>query len=287
MMLARTETTPTRPVMRWHGGKWRLAPFVVKHFPPHRIYVEPYGGAASVLLRKQRSYCEVWNDLDDELVNLFRVIRDNAAELIRIVDATPFARTEFRACYELSSEPVERARRLIARSFMGHGSGAPFRRPTGFRANANASGAHNTAAEWGRYPPALALIVERMRGVVIENRDAVELMRKSDRPDTLHYVDPPYLPDLRSPRSRKGGTMYHAYAHEMSSDDHDHLLGVLRSLTGMVVLSGYPSARYDVALPDWKRVKTQARADRGLKRTECLWLNPLAVLELARRRGRS
>lgn len=199
-------TAPTRPVLRWHGGKWKLAPWIISHFPPHRVYVEPFGGAGSVLLRKPRSFYEALNDLDDEIVNLFRVLRsDRAPELINAVALTPFSRVEFLDCYRLVEDPVDRARMLIVRSFMGHGSGGPFRRPTGFRANANASGEHNTAAEWAGYPECLAAIVDRLSGVVIENTDATRLMVASDRPDTLHYVDPPYVPDTRSPRARRGG----------------------------------------------------------------------------------
>lgn len=86
----------TRPALRWHGGKWRLAPWVIEHFPPHRVYVEPYGGAASVLLRKRRSYAEIYNDLDDEVVGMFRVLRsDRAPDLVRAVALTPFGRREF------------------------------------------------------------------------------------------------------------------------------------------------------------------------------------------------
>lgn len=246
-------------------------------FPPHRVYVEPFGGAASVLLHKARSFCEVYNDLDGEVVNLFRVLRSpSAGDLIRALQLTPFSRTEFLACYEPSQDPVERARRLVARSFMGHGSGAPFGRVTGFRANAHASGAHNTAREWSGYPDALAATVERLRGVVIESRPAIDVMAAADTPKTLHYVDPPYLPETRSPKARHGGCMYHAYAHEMSEDDHAELLAALLKLDGMVILSGYPSALYDDALGEWERIERGTFADGGRARTEVLWLNPQA-----------
>ncbi len=114
---------PARPVLRWFGGKWKLAPWILSHFPAHRVYVEPFGGAGSVLMRKPRSYCEVYNDIDCEVVNLFRVLRDpgQAARLIADLELTPFSRDEFIAAYEPAEDPAELARRLVMRSFMGFG----------------------------------------------------------------------------------------------------------------------------------------------------------------------
>ena len=84
-----------RPLLRYHGGKWLLAPWIISHFPAHRVYVEPFGGAASVLIRKERSYAEVYNDLDSEVVNLFRVLRAQPDDLVHAIELTPFARDEF------------------------------------------------------------------------------------------------------------------------------------------------------------------------------------------------
>lgn len=256
---------PRRPVLRWHGGKWLLAPWVIKHFPPHRVYVEPFGGAASVLMRKQRSYGEVYNDLDDEVVNLFRVLRsEQAGNLVAALRTTPFARTEFNLAYTSSIDPVERARRLIVRSFMGFGSNG-HARVTGFRANSNRSGT-TPAHDWSNYPNCLAQAIERFAGVVIENKDAKAVMEQHDGPETLHYVDPPYVFSTRSDLSKD-------YAVEMSDADHRELLAKLHELAGMVVLSGYPSALYDDALTGWRRIERKALADGARERTEVLWLN--------------
>jgi DNA adenine methylase len=260
---------PTRPVLRWHGGKWVLAPWVIGHFPPHRVYVEPFGGAASVLLRKPRSYAEVYNDLDGEVVNLFRVLRsEEACALVEALRLTPFARSEFDEAYIGSDEPRERARCLVMRSFMGFGSNG-HNRSTGFRANSNRSGT-TPAHDWANYPDALVRVIERLRGVVIESRDACELMAAHDSAETLHYVDPPYLPETRSDLGKD-------YAHELTRDDHAKLLIFLRGLAGKVVLSGYPSKLYDDALSDWKRVERKALADGAKERTEVLWINPAAA----------
>lgn len=261
-----------RPVLRYHGGKWRIAPWVVSHFPKHRVYVEPYGGAASVLLRKTRSYAEVYNDLDDQIVNLFRVLRDPAqAERLReLVSLTAFARAEFFEAYEPSTDPVEKARRLIVRSWFGHGSTGCLGGTTGFRGDVMRRGT-TPATDWARWPAALPAIVERLRGVVIESQPADGLIVRLDAPDVLFYVDPPYPHSTRT--SVKEGKRH--YRHEMIDDDHRRLAGVLRPARGMVVLSGYACDLYDRELyPDWYRVERRALADGGRERTEVLWLSP-------------
>jgi DNA adenine methylase len=267
-------TRPTRPLLRWFGGKWRLAPWIISHFPEHRVYVEPFGGGGAVLLRKTRCYAEVWNDLDGEVVNLFGVLRsDDANRLIDQLRLTPFAEDEFMRAYERTDEPVERARRLIIRSFMGFGGNACQFQKTGFRAYSYRSGT-TPAHDWKHYPAALAAIVERLEGVVIASKDAVAVMAQHDGPGTLHYVDPPYV---HATRSRPEA---HCYAHEMDDAAHAALLERLRGLTGFVVLSGYPSPAYDAALHDWHRVEREALADGAQKRTEVLWLNPRCAAAL-------
>lgn len=262
-----TISQPTRPVLRWHGGKWLLAPWIISHFPVHRVYVEPFGGAGSVLMRKPRAYAEVWNDLDDAAVNLFRVLRSpDADELVRRLRLTPFARQEFdETSGPLPDEPIEKARHLVMRSFMGFGSNA-HGRSTGFRANSNRSGT-TPAHDWINYPDCLLAIIDRLAGVVIENRDALKVMATQDGPDTLHYVDPPYVWATRGDESPD-------YVHEMDNDAHGTLLAFLRSLEGMVVLSGYPHPMYDAALSDWQRIERKALADGARERTEVLWINP-------------
>lgn len=268
---------PRRPVLRWYGGKWKLAPWIIAHFPAHRVYVEPYGGAGSVLLRKPRAYAEVWNDLDGEAVNLFRVLRDEvqAQRLIELLRLTPFSRDEFVSARDVCVDPIERARRLITYAFMGFGANAHARVPTGFRSNSNRSGT-TPAHDWANYPAALVAIVDRLRGVVIENRDAKAVMATHDSPETLHYVDPPYVWETRG-RGNVYDVAYRGYAVELSDDDHRELLDFLKTLEGGVLLSGYPTLMYDTALPGWQRVQTHAHADGARARTEVLWLNPAAM----------
>lgn len=271
--------TITRPALRYHGGKYLLAPWIISHFPRHRVYVEPYGGAMSVLLQKARSYAEVYNERDDEIVNVFRVLRDpeQSIWLRRALRLTPFSRTEFEESYLPHTEPVERARRTIVRSFMGFGSAAASANATGFRSNSHRSGT-TPAHDWRNYAEALPALTRRLDGVVIENRDARQVMIQHDSAETLHYVDPPYPFSTRSQ-----GNIYNrkGYRFEMTDDDHRDLAETLRAIEGMVVLSGYPCDLYDEELyPDWRRVARVAFADGARERTEVLWLSPSASARL-------
>lgn len=275
-----------RPPLRYHGGKWRLAPWLIEHFPRHRTYVEPYGGGGSVLCRKDRSYSEVYNDRWGRVVDVFRVLRnaDQAADLRRRIELTPFARDEFEAITDEAlseiDDIVERVRLTIYRSFAGFGSAATNgAHSTGFRANSNRS--HTTPAhDWVNYPNAIPAFVERWRGVVIENRDALDVMHQHDGAATLHYVDPPYPHSTRN--MRRGNA---CYSHEMTDDDHRAMAASLRELTGMVVLSGYPCPLYDAELfADWHRVERPALADGGRDRIEVIWINDSAWAALERER---
>ncbi len=253
-----------RPILRWHGGKWLLAPWILQHLPKHRVYVEPFGGAASVLLRKPRSYAEIYNDLDGEVVNLFRVARDRGEELRRALELTPFARDEFVQSYEPDGDELEQARRTVARSFMGFGSNA-HNKATGFRSNSNRSGT-TPAHDWRNYPACMGELIERLRGVCIENRDAAKVMLAHDSDETVHYVDPPYVMDTRD----KGSD----YRHELTDADHEALAETLHSLRGAVVLSGYAGGLYERLYAGWQRVERAALADGARERTEVLWLSP-------------
>jgi DNA adenine methylase len=273
---------PARPVLRYHGGKFRLAPWVIKHFPPHRCYVEPFGGAAGVLIQKDRAYAEVYNDLDGDIVNVFRVLRDRAQceQLIAQLLLTPYARDEFDAAYEPTTDPIERARRTLVRAEMGFGSAGATKGCTGFRIDTRRK--HGTAQQlWASFPESLARVCARLSGVMIENRPALAVIEQHDAEDTLFYVDPPYVMGTRNVGARHG----RYYTCEMSDDEHVQLLEKLCAVEGMVVLSGYESALYMGALQGWSMASTEARisAARGAGiRTECLWLNPSAQRALDR-----
>lgn len=267
---------PDRPVLRYHGGKWKLAPWIIGHFPSHHAYVEPYGGGASVLLRKPVSVQEVYNDLDGEIVNLFKVLRDphKAARLKEMVELTPFARVEYDLSHRPADDPIEQARRTLVRAFMGFGSASVTQQyRSGFRSKR--AGSSLPSSEWSRYPASIVTFVRRLQGVTVECSEALSVLQRYDTPRTLFYVDPPYLPETRTSHGA-------SYRHEMSVEDHEQLAHVLQGLLGMVVLSGYDSPLYCGLYHSWKRIYRATRAASNAERTECLWLSPRAVNGLNR-----
>jgi DNA adenine methylase len=256
----------------------------MEFFPPHRVYVEPYGGAASVLMQKPPVESEIYNDLDEEVVNVFQVLRDPATAqvLCEQLVLTPFARDEFELAYEPAEEPIERARRTIIRAFMGFGS-ASFNsaHATGFRVYAGTNRQHRPHQDWTSYPPQIAAFAERLQGVIIENRPALDVILRHQTDETLFYVDPPY------PLSTRGAVsgVRQKYRYEMTDEDHIALADVLHAIKGMVVVSGYACEFYDLDLyADWERHEKQTMADGANPRTEVLWLNPACVNALKRDR---
>jgi DNA adenine methylase len=229
--------------------------------------VEAYGGGGSVLLRKDRSYGEIYNDLDQEVVNVFRVLQKKSKQLKRLLEVTPFARDEHELAYVRVKDPVERARRTIMRSYMGFGADSVTRSVrTGFRTNSNRSGT-TPAHDWASYPKNIDLFYQRLSGVVIENRDALEVMASQDSEQTLHFLDPPYVHGTRG--EMKAG---HGYVYEMADADHEKLCDFIKDLKGMVILCGYPNEIYSRL--GWATVSVETKVLGNRPRTEVLWLNP-------------
>jgi DNA adenine methylase len=266
-----SEQPVTRPPLRYHGGKWCLAPWIIEHFPDsHRVYCEPFGGGASVLLRKPRSPVEIYNEIDDEVVNLFQILRDPEAadRLIKSIWLTPFSRGEYDNAFELTFDPIERARRLVIRSFFGFSTTSinPHNRSNGFRWMASKP----YAVEFAALPDSLQAVIARFRGVTVLRDDALEVIPRQDSIETLFFVDPPYLIHTRTSKDKP-------YRFEMCEHDHRQLAHILNRVKGKVVLCGYPSGLYNQELySDWRIVQTRSYAS-GQKgrsqRTEVLWLN--------------
>lgn len=266
-----------RPILRYYGGKWKSAGEIIKHFPPHHVYVEPFGGAASVLIRKPQSPVEVYNDLNDEIVNLFEVLRDPVlnAELRELLTLTPYSRTEFHRCYELSEDKVEQARRTISLYSMSfNASKVANRAANTFRTNS--TGHHRLPQSFQEHNHHLEEYINRLRSIIIENRDYKKVCISHDSPRTLIYLDPPYPINTRTDKLSN-------YKHEMlTMEEHFELFKFADSLKSMVVISSYDSPEYRewYSSKNWQMISfkavTGASKTGSCLRDEVLWVNPLA-----------
>jgi DNA adenine methylase len=256
------------PVIKWPGSKWRLARWIVAQLPPHRFYCEPFFGSGAVLLTKDRSDREYLNDRSGRVVNLFRVLRDQTEALCRVIELTPWAREEFETCSAGLEEgdAVEQARRFLVANWQQVGvEENDGHRRNGWRTS-RTSGC--PAISWTRLPYRIAVTAERLRGVNIECRPALDVIQRYAYPEMLFYCDPPY------PLDSRGGALYH---HEMSDQDHRDLLQALRSHPGPVLLSSYHCSLYAEMLGDWECREHTARDQTGEHRQEILWCNPVAL----------
>ena len=259
---------PPAPVLRYHGAKWKIAPWIIRHFPPHTTYVEVFGGSAGVLLRKRLSPIEVYNDLDGEVVNFFRMLRERPEALARAVELTPYARAELETAREPADDPLEAARRFAVRSWMSIG-GPTTQWRSGFRYRRDDKS--QMWVQWNRLPAAIVATARRLKTITIENADWQTILRRYDAPETLFYCDPPYLGETRS----KWGKFRAAYKHEFTDADHEALAEALQGIQGMVVISGYPSPLYAELYEarGWARRCMNTINQNGSQARECLWLN--------------
>lgn len=265
-------TAPNRPALRYPGAKWTLAPWIISHLPIglSSAYTEAYGGSAGVLLQKPIQPVEVYNDLNDSLVNFFKVLRERPGALIRLIRLTPYSRTEHQLSriIEPDINPLEWARKTFIFHWMSISNG-----------RATPGGWHLVKGLEDRYttPPYnfininhLYAVANRFKYVQIEKLPALELLARYDKPETLHYVDPPYHPKTRTEQK--------LYKHELNTvAGHTTLLEALLALTGYVVLSGYSNPLYQSMLEEgagWHRIDKDTQANSGIYRTESLYLSP-------------
>lgn len=225
------------------------------------MYLEPYAGSLAVLFNKPRSHIETVNDLNEDVVNFFRVLREHPEELKQAIEFTPFARSEYEASYEDTTDPIERARRFSVRCWQGFGCSNLYK--YGFKSGQR-SNSPNPAKAWAEMPDILIQAAERLKGVQIENLPALELIRRYDTADVFMYVDPPYLHGTRK---------NYLYKHEMKDSEHVDLLEVLIRHPGKIILSGYDNELYNDMLTGWRKESISTQAENGLKRVETIWLN--------------
>lgn len=251
-------------LLKYPGAKNTLAPWITAQFAPHTHYLDSHAGSAAVLLAKKPAPHEVLNDLDGRLINAFRVVREQGARLAELIEMTPYSRAEYYQSYEISSDPLEDARRFFVRCWMAHGFKPHCR--TGWRHNGS-KGIQPVTRLWNNVPDAIRDTMRRLKDVEIECQPALALIERYKTADTLIYCDPPYVMSTRVHKK--------IYAYEMTDADHHTLLDALDAHPGPVVLSGYRSALYDDRLPYWRRIEKDVQDQKGQRRSECLWLNPV------------
>ncbi len=252
--------------LKWPGGKWKLAEWILGQMPTHSSYVEPFCGSAAVFFLKPKALCETLNDLDSRIVTFFRVLRERGEELARAVDATPWSREEYELAFEPTDDPLEAARRLCVSAWQQHGMRQD--ESNGWRLRVTASNGLPQTQQWNQLPWRLLATKHRLKDAQIEHRPALDVIRQHRSREVLLYCDPPYVLGTRT-RTQ--------YRYEMRDAEHVELLDALREHPGPVMLSGYPSALYDEHLGDWHRRQRKALAEHGQVRTEVLWLNEEAV----------
>lgn len=255
--------------MRWPGSKWRIADWIIAHFPDHGVYCEPFFGSGAVFFRKMPSGTETINDIDGNVVNLFRVIRDAADDLCKKIEMTPYARAEYRASFDLScDDDIERARRFLVRIWQGYGG----------KTYCSTAWSHSRVNSvfrpkyWSMVPDKIMAVVSRLKMAQIENMDARELIPFYNNQDVLLYVDPPYL--------RGTQTNLH-YSCEFSKEqEHQKLLELCRNHKGPCVISCYDNPLYAEELAGWTKKSIQARTTHAHVATESIYMNLVCDKEM-------
>ncbi len=249
-----------------------MAKQIVSLLPEHKSYLEPFFGSGAVLFSKPRSAIETVNDLNDDIVNLFKDIQTQPDILEEKLFYTPYSRSVYETAWnEMPSNEVDRAFNFIIKSTMSHG----FRvfEKSGWKNDIAGRERAYAVKHWNDLPDIVREVALRLKQVQVEQRPAMELIDRFNREEVCMYIDPPYV---LSTRTRE------QYSHEMTDKDHEELLDLLTQSKAKVLLSGYDNAIYDSYLSNWERLEFPATAEHGLKRTEVLWMNfePAYQLEL-------
>lgn len=255
----------------WYGGKYSHLAWLLPLLPECHHYVEPFAGSAAVLLNREPSPVETYNDIDGEITNFFRVLRDHKDHLVEQIGLTPFSREEFYRA--VSDEPpetdLERARRFFVRARQvrtGLAQTASLGRWANCK-NTSRAGMSGVVSRWLGSVAMLPEIAERLLRVQIENRPALEIISLYDDKGTLFYCDPPYV------HASRGDSK--AYAHEMSDTEHIKFGKAISRLRGKAAISGYRCDLMDTVYRGWRLVESKAKTCHSVKqsRTEALWMN--------------
>lgn len=252
-----------KAVVKYPGSKWSLARWIIGFFPKHHSYLEPFFGSGAILFNKPRSNIETVNDLDGNVVNLFECIKEDPEKLARCIYYTPYAREVYEKAFSERPDKFERATNFYIRLNMGHG----------FRTNGEKVGWKNdvqgrersyASQDWCNLPEKIMQVAERLRGVQIDNKPAIELILRFNFENVLIYCDPPYMLETRHGKQ---------YRCEMTDQEHEELLSILIEHKGKVLISGYDTDLYKSMLKGWNRYETTAYSQVCSKKKEVLWMN--------------
>ena len=264
-----------KSVIKYPGSKWNIAPQLVELIPEHHSYVEPFFGSGAVLFNKPVSDIETVNDMDSDVVNLFRCIQKDSERLARLVMTTPFSREEYERQFEgctstLYASNFQRAAGFLIKCWQGHG----------FRTNGYKVGWKNDVVgrekayalwNWYRLPDWIIDITERLRKVQIENRPALEVIERFNYSQVFMYLDPPYMLGTRSGKQ---------YMHEMTDAEHEELLQMILQSRAKIMISGYETDMYNDYLSGWEKKQFSSCAEHGKPRVETVWMNYKADLQM-------
>ena len=255
-------------VLKYPGSKWSTADWIISNFPvgyENMTYLEPFFGSGAVFFNKNRSKIETINDLDENVVNLFKVIRQHPEELSKLIEFTPWSRQEYRQSYDLTGDNIEDARRFLVRCWQAIGT-----------KTSDISGWSNNIkpvdsglSRWTRLESLISMAAKRLKHsglnlVQIENMPAVDLIKRYNRPYVFIYCDPPYILSTRSSR---------IYKCEMTDDEHIELLQTLKEHSGPVILSGYLNDIYSELLSGWTMKTKKSNCEMGKAAMEAIWMN--------------
>jgi DNA adenine methylase len=259
--------------MKYPGSKWSMTDWIINFFPEHHSYLEPYFGSGAVLFNKPRSNIETINDKDGNVINLFYWIRKDPERLAREIYFTPYARQVYdEAFIEIPKDDFERAVNFYIRLNMGHGFRTTGEK-VGWKNDVQGREKAYASQDWCKLPDKIILAAERLRGVQLENKKALDVIQRFNSPKVLIYCDPPYMLESRHGKQ---------YRCEMTDEEHEELLDILLNHKGKILISGYDTKLYQRKLTGWYQERTTAYSQVSSKKEEILWMNykPLKQMDL-------